>query len=225
VRLLGGTLSLLANAGRASLEVRATHYDARNAAAPGTYRSIEATGALSLGAVSLSVGARRCDSPVASSAIGGHVGAAIELGSAAVLQAIAGRTTADPIHATPGGFAFSAGLALRVGSRRLGPPLPTRVGSPSGTGHQVTFTLRRPDARTVAVAGDFSGWEPRPLKRGANGLWTLDTVIPPGLYHYSFIIDGGTWFVPSSATGIVDDGFGQKNAMLIVEDVNGREGR
>jgi 1,4-alpha-glucan branching enzyme len=82
----------------------------------------------------------------------------------------------------------------------------------------VTFTFHDAQARSVAVAGDFSGWEQRSLQRGSDDRWTLSTVLPPGVYHYSFVIDGETWKLPSNATGIVDDGFGRRNATIVVTE-------
>lgn len=63
------------------------------------------------------------------------------------------------------------------------------VNSPVVTGDKVTFRLKAPDARTVAVSGDFG--PDAPLARGADGVWTA-TVGPlkPEVYVYFFIVDG-----------------------------------
>lgn len=116
---------------------------------------------------------------------------------------------------------LSAGVSTRVGRVRRG-LLPAAVGVPAADGRRVTFAFRRDGASSVAVAGDFSGWQARPLTRGSNGTWTLDTVIAPGVYHYSFLVEGVEWVVPAGAVGVVDDGFGQKNATLIVDGSNAR---
>jgi hypothetical protein len=222
VVIAGGAVSLLRVLGAATFELRATGYDVTNAVADGLYAGVDGTIALSAGAFDVTAGVGHWQTPAAEPELGGHVGVGVALGSGAYLQATASRSVTDALHGTAGGASFSAGVSMRVGQRRLGPPAPITVGAPTPDGRRVLFTLDRRDARSVAVAGDFSGWEPRPLVRGANGTWTLETVIPPGVYHYSFIIDGETWLVPEHATGIVDDGFGQKNATLIVDGTDDR---
>jgi hypothetical protein len=217
VVIAGGAVSLLRVLGPATFELRATGYDVTNAVADGLYAGVDGTLTLSVGAIDVTGGVRQWQTPAAGAELGGHVGVGVALSSAAYLQATASRSVTDAVHGTAAGASFSAGVSMRVGQRRLGPPPPTILGAPAPNGRRVVFTLERRDAHSVAVAGDFSGWEPRPLVRGANGAWTLETVIPPGVYHYSFIIDGETWLVPDHATGIVDDGFGQKNATLIVD--------
>jgi 1,4-alpha-glucan branching enzyme len=87
-------------------------------------------------------------------------------------------------------------------------------------GYTVSFTFKDADARSVAVAGDFNKWELLPLQRTGSS-WTLVTVLPPGVYHYSFVVNGTEWTVPANATGIVDDGFGRKNATLVVSASKG----
>jgi hypothetical protein len=50
-------------------------------------------------------------------------------------------------------------------------------------------------------------------KRG--GSWVAEVKLPPGLYHFGFLVDG-EWFVPEHAPGRVNDEFGRTNATLIV---------
>jgi hypothetical protein len=221
VGIIGGAASLLRILGPATVELRAGSYDAQNQAVDGRYTGVDATLALTLGALDVTFAGRHWATPADSTETGGHVGVGIALGSAAYLQAVAGRIISDPVFGTPGGTGLSIGLNVRVGRRNLGPPAPARVGDVSSGGRAVRFTLARRDARTVAVAGDFSGWELRSLQRGADGVWTLDTVLEPGVYHYAFVIDGETWMVPDNASGIVDDGFGRRNATLIVNQSEG----
>lgn len=216
--LAGGSVSLVRMLGPATLELRASGYDVSNVAVAGWYSGVDGTVQLSLGAVDVSAGGRRWQTPVedAPVEVGGHLGLGVQAGPSAYMRITAARTVADLTYGAPSGTSVTAGVALRVGRRQLGPPVPARVG-PAGTqGHTVTFTLQRRNARSVAVAGDFSGWEPRALRQASNGTWTLETVLPPGVYHYAFVVNGDTWLVPDHAQGIVDDGFGQRNATLVV---------
>lgn len=58
----------------------------------------------------------------------------------------------------------------------------------------VRFSLnRRGTVTRVAVAGDFSEWRPRQLRKGADG-FSLSLVLPPGTYQYKFIVDG-EWII------------------------------
>jgi hypothetical protein len=218
VVITGGSAALLRVAGPATVEVRGSALDVRNAISDGTWAGVDASAVLSLGPADVMVAGRYWNSPVQAGELGGHFGFGIGLGDAAYLQVIAGRTVTDPMHALPGATSFSANVALRMGRAVLGPPLPATLGAHTATGRRVVFTLVHRNAQSVAVAGDFSDWETRPLVRSADGRWTLDTVLPPGVYHYAFVIDGEDWMVPDSATGIVDDGFGSRNATLIVTD-------
>ncbi|HSJ24821.1 MAG TPA: glycogen-binding domain-containing protein [Longimicrobiales bacterium] len=218
VVILGGSVSLLRMFSGITMEVRGSTLEVSNALADGNWSGVDASATLSLGEADVLLGGRYWTSPVSDGELGGHVGFGVPLNGAMYLQALASRTVTDPVHAVPGAVALSAGVSLRVGQRRLGPPPPAELGAMAGNGRRVVFTLVRRDARTVDVAGDFSGWERRPLRSGADGTWTLETVIPAGVYHYAFVVDGEHWVVPDGATGIVDDGFGQKNATLIVAD-------
>ena len=132
------------------------------------------------------------------------------------LQGVVSRSISDPLYGVPGDLALSVGVSVSLGRRSLGPPVPATLGASAGRGRIVRFVFERADARSVAVAGDFSEWEPRAMQRDAKGAWTLETVLEPGVYHYSFVVDGETWTVPANAPGLVDDGFGQKNATLVV---------
>lgn len=132
------------------------------------------------------------------------------------LRLDAGRRVRDLLFGTEGTLALSAGLAVRP--VRWSPPLPpplVAVGEPEPGGRRVTFTLDVRDAREVALIGDFTSWEPLAMTRTRDG-WRLERVLPPGLHHFGFIVDG-VWAMPADAPGLVDDGWGQKNASVVVE--------
>ncbi len=76
----------------------------------------------------------------------------------------------------------------------------------------VTFRLKAPDARTVALTGApmllavGRGTTPIPFDKGADGVWTL-TVGPlkPNMYIYKFVVDGVTVPDPNNTlTGFAD---------------------
>ncbi len=82
----------------------------------------------------------------------------------------------------------------------------------------VEFSLEAPGATTVAVAGDFSGWESDFVLEDADGdgTWTGRVPITPGLHKYMFVIDGTDWVTDPGAERYADDGFGNRNAVLAV---------
>lgn len=48
-----------------------------------------------------------------------------------------------------------------------------------------------PDAKAVAVVGDFNGWEGTDLSDAdGDGIWTASIPLAPGRYEYAFIVDG-----------------------------------
>jgi 1,4-alpha-glucan branching enzyme len=89
----------------------------------------------------------------------------------------------------------------------------------SVTAAGVEFTLVRPDARSVAVAGDFNGWSSssHALRRDKSlDVWTLVVRLPPGEHRFMYIVDGDSWISPPYAEDYVDDGFGAKNGVVVV---------
>lgn len=53
------------------------------------------------------------------------------------------------------------------------------------------FVIAAPGAKSVAVVGDFSAWQPIPLSDpDGDGIWTASIPLPPGRYEYAFLVDG-----------------------------------
>jgi hypothetical protein len=73
------------------------------------------------------------------------------------------------------------------------------------------------EANSVAVAGDFSNWEPIELtKQQVNGeqVWSGMVPMSRGEHNYMFIKDGSKWITDPMAPVTRDDGFGNKNAVV-----------
>ncbi len=66
----------------------------------------------------------------------------------------------------------------------------------------VSFSLKAPDAKEVEVAGgDGLGKGPFPMKRAADGIWTVTIPPPvPGFHYYWFLLDGVQVNDPGSET-------------------------
>ena len=82
----------------------------------------------------------------------------------------------------------------------------------------VQFVLDAPGATSVAVAGDFSAWEPSFTLDDADGdgVWSGRVPVEPGVHTYMFLIDGTQWQTDPRAERYRDDGFGNRNAVLAV---------
>ncbi|WP_263787783.1 hypothetical protein [Salinibacter grassmerensis] len=79
------------------------------------------------------------------------------------------------------------------------------------------FVYTNDTADSVAVAGDFSDWNPIPLSPHiVNGetVWTGLVPVSRGEHEYQFVINGERWVTDPLAPVKQDDGFGAKNAVL-----------
>ncbi len=85
---------------------------------------------------------------------------------------------------------------------------------------EVKIFFYYPQARTVAVTGDFNDWsqEGVPLKAaGKPGLWETGLRLPPGVYSYNFIVDGELLVPDPNSTNQMPDGYGGTNSLLLVK--------
>jgi hypothetical protein len=124
-----------------------------------------------------------------------------------------------------GGLAMAAGVAGLVfagmwgGQRGAGSREPV-AGSAvtAGTVPSVTFVFLAPQARSVALAGDFDGWDAArlPMQRQGSGLWTVDVPLAPGRYQYAFVVDGRRFIADPSAPRATGDDFGTPSSVVTV---------
>jgi 1,4-alpha-glucan branching enzyme len=79
---------------------------------------------------------------------------------------------------------------------------------------KVTFVLPKEavkDGRTVHLAGEFNGWDPKaaPLKRMANGSFQTVLTLEAGRsYQFRYLIDGRAWENDWAADRYVPSSFG-----------------
>jgi len=95
----------------------------------------------------------------------------------------------------------------------------TSIQQVSSTSNQVwlRFVYIDEKAESMAVAGDFSNWEPIPLtKQTVNGeqVWTGLVSMNRGEHHYMFLKNGDQWITDPLAPVQREDGFGNKNAVI-----------
>lgn len=92
----------------------------------------------------------------------------------------------------------------------------TRAVAPSAN-VLVRFAVSAPGAQSVALAGDFNGWETEDIRLAdpeGDGVWQAVVPLTPGVYQYMFVLDGETWISDPLAGDKIDDGFGQQNSLV-----------
>ena len=89
---------------------------------------------------------------------------------------------------------------------------------------EVTFTISGIEAKSIAVAGDFNGWNTSANQLedpDGDGIWTGKMYLKPGRYEYMLVVDDGKWVTDPNAKVYADDGFGSKNAVLFINNNSG----
>jgi len=84
--------------------------------------------------------------------------------------------------------------------------------------HVVRFVFRDPDARRVALVGDFNGWskDATPLATvNEPGAWAVSVTMPKGRHEYAFIVDGVRWSPDPFAARVADE-FGTESSVVTV---------
>lgn len=87
----------------------------------------------------------------------------------------------------------------------------------------VQFVVVARGASSVAVVGDFNGWDAsaHPMLRAHDGdTWTVSVPVSVGHHVYSFVIDGSRWMPDPVAPLAPEDEFGIRNSVIVV---GGRE--
>jgi len=113
----------------------------------------------------------------------------------------------------------TAGVVLALMLPRTTPPPPTVVADDAATEVvYVQFLLEAPSATSVAVAGDFTDWQPSFTldDPDGDGVWSGRIPVRPGVHAYMFLVDEREWRTDPNALRYQDDGFGNRNAVLAV---------
>jgi len=86
----------------------------------------------------------------------------------------------------------------------------------------VQFVLVAPDAKKVAVVGDFNGWDAShsayQAQHRGGGVWAVLATVPVGHHRYSFVVDDSVWVADPTAPRVVDNDFGTTNSAIVVEE-------
>ena len=91
---------------------------------------------------------------------------------------------------------------------------------PQVTPDGILYALDEDNAGRVELFGSWNGWKGPGLLAAETepGLWMIyQDLLPAGVYHYKFLIDGQHWLLdPSNRARIPDEG-GSLNSVLIVQ--------
>ena len=82
---------------------------------------------------------------------------------------------------------------------------------------RATFSLEAPDAKEVAVGGDFNNWNPEThsMTKDKSGAWKKALVLPPGRFEYKFLVDG-QWRNDPKNKETCPNCFGTYNNVLVI---------
>lgn len=89
---------------------------------------------------------------------------------------------------------------------------------------RIYFIYNNRVPRSVALAGDFNGWDPMKnhLHNSEAGTWSCWIPEPPsGKYRYKFVIDDALWMEDPTNNDKEPDGFGGWNSRMIVHSESG----
>ncbi len=81
------------------------------------------------------------------------------------------------------------------------------------------FVFQNRTAHSVALVGDFNGWNPAaaPLVRvPGSGLWSVTVTLTPGRHAYAFIVDDSQWTLDPRAPTERDRDLGSPESVILV---------
>lgn len=104
---------------------------------------------------------------------------------------------------------------------RDGGAMPETEPPPDAPCGRTTFTYD-PAGRTlssVALAGSMNGWSTTawPLELGARGVWETTRDLADGTHQYKLVLNGSEWVTDPTNPDGVDDGFGGRNSVIVVD--------
>jgi len=83
---------------------------------------------------------------------------------------------------------------------------------------QTTFQVTLPEASSVALTGDFNGWDhsANPMKKSRTGAWKAELKLNPGEYQFRYLVNEYEW-VNDDEAPVVANAFGTYNSLVKVE--------
>jgi hypothetical protein len=121
------------------------------------------------------------------------------------------------------GAAFVGGVIARSGAThgaRGEVASTTPPAARADTVWMVKFVFVAPDAKRVALVGDFNAWDRDAIHLSRSkgpGVWATTVALPAGRHEYAFLIDGVRWEADPNATSMVRDEFGVQSSVVVVD--------
>lgn len=80
----------------------------------------------------------------------------------------------------------------------------------------VEFRFYRPEARQVALAGDFNDWRADQvfMRRDMDGYWSAKLMLPTGVYKFRYCADG-VWYTDYAAFGVEPGRYGMDSVVRV----------
>ena len=122
-----------------------------------------------------------------------------------------------------GGLAAAATVAAVIVATSLftrggQPSIPAKENIPRLSGEVTQFVLVAPDAKSVALVGDFNDWSfsaTQLARQAGDGVWWVTIPLPPGRYRYVFVVNGTSWRRDPNAPAAEDE-FGRPNSVVTI---------
>jgi len=88
----------------------------------------------------------------------------------------------------------------------------------SPTTKKITFKMKLPDARSVALGGDFNNWstQAHQMKKGKDGVWKIDLKLKAGEYQFRYFVDYNYWINDDDALQVAN-AFGTDNSVARIQ--------
>ena len=161
----------------------------------------------------------RWDTPTSAETTGG-LSLIVPLSAAWNLRGFFGRSDPDPLTlAQPGsgsGGMLVGRTLLSTAEGPLASSAPYEIIEYGETTSRVRIRLEVPEgATTVLLLGDFTFWDPLPMRRTGDS-WIAELDVGVGTHHFGFLVDD-EWYLPDDAPDVVPDEWGRMSATLVIE--------
>lgn len=129
------------------------------------------------------------------------------------------------LAATVAAFAVLGALHAGADFHRAAKPIASALFPQPNTptrSQRIQFVLVAPDAKKVAVVGDFNGWDAShaayQAQHRGGGVWSVTAPVPLGHHRYSFVVDDSLWVADPTAPRVIDYDYGMPNSAIVVQE-------
>ncbi|MGL1933770.1 MAG: glycogen-binding domain-containing protein [Fibrobacterales bacterium] len=75
----------------------------------------------------------------------------------------------------------------------------TKAPAKTTTKSDASFEYFSPESSSVYIAGSFSNWEMKKMKKDKTGNWKYKAKVPKGEHQYKYVFEGVSWEIDNSA--------------------------